>query len=85
MIVTAAISNLIVTGRSAQIASIMETGQSAGMQTLDQDLTRLLVLGRITEAAAIAISRNPQALRERVALQRKRGRTAPQFSKEAAR
>ncbi|MGA2497929.1 MAG: PilT/PilU family type 4a pilus ATPase [Tepidisphaeraceae bacterium] len=67
LINTPAVANLIALGKSNQIYSSMETGRSFGMQTLEQDLARLLVSGRITEQTAIATARNVSALRERVA------------------
>lgn len=76
LVVTSAVSNLVMQGKSAQIGSVMETGQASGMQTLDQDLARLWVGGRISEATAMAASRNPGALRDRAALIRKRARPA---------
>ncbi|MGE0432359.1 MAG: type IV pilus twitching motility protein PilT [Planctomycetota bacterium] len=63
--VTPAVANLIATSRSAQIASAMETGGATGMQTLDQDLARLWHSGRISEATAVGLSRNPTTLRDR--------------------
>ena len=65
--VTSAVANLVATGKSAQIYSVMETGSSLGMQTLDQDLARLLAAGRIGHDAALAMARNPALLRERMA------------------
>lgn len=64
---TPAISNLIASGKSAQIYSCMETGAGAGMQTFEQDLARLWVTRRITETTAVAMARNPQVLRDRAA------------------
>ena len=69
--VNPAVANLIATGKSAQIYSLMETGQSLGMQTLEQDLARLCCAGQITEAVAIAAARNVHVLRSRMATQRK--------------
>ncbi len=71
LIVTPAVSNLILQGKSAQIASNLETGQALGMQTLDADLARLWVGGRIGEQAALSASRNPSGVRDRAALLRK--------------
>lgn len=76
LVATSAVSNLVMQGKTAMIASIMETGQTSGMQTLDQDLARLWVDGRIGEATALAASRNPAAVRDRAALMRKRSRVA---------
>jgi twitching motility protein PilT len=67
LINTPAVANLIATCKSAQIYSAMETGTSLGMQTFEQDLARLWVGGRISEATAMAMARNPNILRERAA------------------
>jgi twitching motility protein PilT len=73
LMVTPAIANLTATAKSAQIYSAMETGQAQGMQTLEQDLARLVVAGKIAEFVAVATSRNPNVMRDRVALLRTRG------------
>ena len=65
LVVNPAVSNLIASGKSNQIYSAMEAGGSQGMQTLEQDLARLWVSGQISEAAAVAMARNPGILRER--------------------
>ena len=65
--VTPAVANLIATAKSAQIYSTMETGTGVGMQTLEQDLARLWMTGRISEATALAMARHPTAVRERAA------------------
>lgn len=65
LINTPAVANLIATAKSAQIYSSMETGASSGMQTMEQDLARLWVAGRIGEQTAVAMSRNPAVMRER--------------------
>jgi twitching motility protein PilT len=70
--VSPAVANLIATGKSAQIYSAMESGQAQGMQTLEQDLARLCVSGRISEASAVARARNAGVLRDRMAFLRKR-------------
>lgn len=67
---TPAVANLIATGKSPQVYSVMETGTAAGMQTFEQDLARLWVGRRITEATALALARNPQVLRDRAATMR---------------
>lgn len=71
LISTPAIANLIATGKSAQIYSAMETGTAHGMQTLEQDLARLWVTGRISETTAFAMTRTPGVLRDRAALLRR--------------
>jgi len=74
LIVNPAVANLIATGRSNQIYSAMEAGGASGMQTMEQDLARLCTTGQISEAAAVAMARNPGVLRDRVA--RLRSKTA---------
>jgi twitching motility protein PilT len=71
--VTPAVANLIATAKSSQIYSSMESGQSQGMQTLEQDLARLCVAGKISEATAAARARNVGVMRDRIAMMRKRG------------
>ncbi|MGA3066880.1 MAG: PilT/PilU family type 4a pilus ATPase [Tepidisphaeraceae bacterium] len=68
---TPAVANLIALGKSNQIHSNMETGRAVGMQTLEQDIARLWVTGRITEQTAVATCRNVQVMRERAALLRR--------------
>jgi twitching motility protein PilT len=70
---TPAVANLIALGKSNQIHSNMETGRAQGMQTLEQDVARLWVTGRITEQTAVATCRNVQVMRERAALLRRGG------------
>jgi twitching motility protein PilT len=74
LMVTSAVANLIATAKSAQVYSAMESGAAQGMQTLEQDLARLLVAGQITEPTALGVSRNPTGLRERVAFLRSKPR-----------
>jgi len=52
MIGTPAIRNLIREGKIAQMYSAIQTGQSSGMQTLDQNLQELLSKGVITKEEA---------------------------------
>ena len=70
---TPAVGNLIALGKSNQIYSSMETGRNFGMQTLEQDLARLWVSGRITEQTAVASCRSVPVLRERAALLKRGG------------
>jgi twitching motility protein PilT len=70
-----AVANLIATARSNQIYSAMETGAAGGMQTLEHDLARLWVAGKISETTAVAMARNPSILRERAARMRGRSTT----------
>ncbi|MCP4001609.1 MAG: type IV pilus twitching motility protein PilT [Gammaproteobacteria bacterium] len=52
MIGTPAIRNLIREGKIAQMYSAIQTGQSSGMQTLDQNLQELLSKGMISKEEA---------------------------------
>ena len=60
-----AISNLIIQGKTNLILSSIETGRSAGMQTMDQDIARLWVSGLIDEPTAVGTCRNVIMMRER--------------------
>ena len=60
MIVTTAIRNLIREDRIYQIESVMQSGGVEGMQTLDQDLQRLVAQGNIERAMAAQIANNPK-------------------------
>ncbi len=62
MIVNNAISNLIREQKSAQIYSALQTGQSAGMQTLDMSLRDLYKQGVIDQGDALAKSQHPEEL-----------------------
>ena len=66
LMVNNAVSNLIATGKSSQIYSAMEVGSAQGMQTLEQDLARLLATGYISEATALTFAKSPNTLRDRV-------------------
>ena len=66
MVNTTGISNLIATGRTAQIASAIETGANVGMRSLEESLAELLVAGAITERAAFLLTRNPETLQRRL-------------------
>jgi twitching motility protein PilT len=65
---TPACANVIATGRSAQIYSIIETGAPQGMRTLDQSLAELLSAGLVDERTAYALSKNPDTLKGRLRL-----------------
>lgn len=54
---TTAVANLIATGRTQQIYSIMEIGSANGMMTLEQSLADLVRRHRITDATAGLLSR----------------------------
>jgi twitching motility protein PilT len=63
MIPTPAVRNLIREGKTHQIHSTMQTGSSAGMQTMDSALAALVRQGRITQRLAEQRSSNPEELR----------------------
>jgi twitching motility protein PilT len=57
-----AISNLIREGKTHQMPTIIHGAQSVGMQTLDQDLKRLLQAGLVTFDEAISKAKEPREL-----------------------
>ncbi len=57
LFVTTGIANLIATGRSAQIASAIETGGAHGMQTMEQAVASLLERGLVDPRAASLLMR----------------------------
>ena len=61
MIPNKAIRNLIREGKIAQMYSAIQTGQAAGMQTLDQCLTELLQKGIVTKEEARFRAQNKDA------------------------
>jgi twitching motility protein PilT len=69
---TPAVANLIATGKSVQLRSMMETGQRFGMQTMEEDLARLIVERKVSESTALAASRSPGLIRDLVATQSSR-------------
>ena len=66
MIATTAIRNLIRQDRIYQIASLMQSGGVEGMQTLDQDIQRLVSQGEIDRATAEAVADNPKLFKSNV-------------------
>jgi twitching motility protein PilT len=62
MIGTPAIRNLIREGKIAQMYSSIQTGQSQGMQTLDQCLTELVTRGQVSKEEARYKAQNKDAL-----------------------
>ena len=57
-----AISNLIREGKTHQMPTIIYGSQSIGMQTLDQDIKRLLQAGLVTFDEAISKAKEPREL-----------------------
>jgi twitching motility protein PilT len=60
MLGTSAIKNLIRENKIAQMYSAIQTGQSIGMQTLDQTLTELVKRNIISPAEARSRARTPE-------------------------
>jgi twitching motility protein PilT len=60
MIGTSAIRNLIREGKVAQMYSSIQTGNGAGMQTLDQNLTEMVKRNLITNAEARGKAKIPE-------------------------
>ncbi len=60
MIANSAVRNLIREDKIYQIPSVIQAGGVDGMQSLDQDLQRLVSQGKITRAAAAQIADNPK-------------------------
>lgn len=65
LMVNAAVANLIAHGRGAQIYSMMETGGSGGMYTLEENLARLWRRGEISERTATALAKHPKIVLDR--------------------
>ena len=63
MIGTAAIRNLIREGKIAQMYSAIQTGTKDGMQTLDQNLSKLITERRITAGEARTKAAHPDTLK----------------------
>jgi twitching motility protein PilT len=63
LVPTPAVRNLIREGKTHQIYSVMQTGASSGMQTMDAALAGLVRSGKITQRQAEASSSTPDELR----------------------
>ena len=61
MLGTPAIRNLIRENKIAQMYSAIQTGQSIGMQTLDQNLQELLKKGLVSKDEAMKKAANKEA------------------------
>ncbi|MCC6737832.1 MAG: PilT/PilU family type 4a pilus ATPase [Planctomycetia bacterium] len=72
LVTTPAVAHLIATAKSPQIYAAIEGGTGQGMQTLEEDLARLVVEGRVSDVTAQSISRNPQLVRDRAATRLRR-------------
>jgi twitching motility protein PilT len=64
MMASPAIRNLIRSAKTHQIYSLMQTGGSAGMQTMDQGLARAVGMGKISEAIAFDRCHDANELRD---------------------
>ena len=62
-----AVSALIREGKTFQIASVMQGGQSQGMQTMDMALERLIVAGTITPESALEKASDKESFQKIVA------------------
>ncbi|MBL7073785.1 type IV pilus twitching motility protein PilT [candidate division KSB1 bacterium] len=60
MIANVAVRNLIREDKIFQIPSVIQAGAKSGMQTLDQDLQRLVHQGKIERAVAAQVADNPR-------------------------
>jgi twitching motility protein PilT len=68
LVCTSAVRNLIRTGKTHQIYSLMQVGGSFGMQTMDQGLANLVKEGVISESIAYDRSSNEEDLRNHLHL-----------------
>jgi twitching motility protein PilT len=62
LIGTEAVRNLIREGKTRQLRNVITTSREAGMQTIENDLTRLVATGMITRQAAEAVSAYPKEI-----------------------
>jgi twitching motility protein PilT len=62
LVATDAVRNLIREGKTHQLRSVMQTGRSSGMQTLEMHLAALVERGEITDEAALAAAQRPADL-----------------------
>jgi twitching motility protein PilT len=63
LVPTPAVRNLIREGKSHQIYSVLQTGASHGMQTMDASLAQLVRAGKITRPLAESRAHSPDELR----------------------
>jgi twitching motility protein PilT len=64
---TTGVASMIREGKTFQIASLMQSSQAAGMQTLDMALERVLATGKITAEAALEKASDKESFRKRLA------------------
>jgi len=65
LVATTAVRRAIRDGQTHLIDGMLETGQAAGMHSLEQDLARLLADGRISLDDALALCSDPEKLNRR--------------------
>ncbi len=70
LIGTSAVSSMIREGKMHQIGSVMQGGQSVGMQTMDMALERLMGLGKVAPEEALEIATDKEAFGRLVARSR---------------
>jgi twitching motility protein PilT len=63
LVPTPAVRNLIREGKTHQIYSVLQTGSSVGMQTMDTSLAGLIRAGKISQKLAESRSSTPDELR----------------------
>ena len=61
---TDAVANLIREDKCYQVGTVMQSGAAMGMHTLNGDLSRLVMTGRITAEAALRCSPNKSDLKQ---------------------
>ncbi|MBS1272118.1 MAG: Twitching mobility protein [Candidatus Marinimicrobia bacterium] len=66
MVANTAVRNLIREDKIYQIPSIIQSGSVEGMQTLDQDLQRLVSQGKIDRETAAQIAENPKTFKQSI-------------------
>ena len=59
LIVTSAVRNLIREDKIYQIQTVLQSGGTEGMQSMDQDLLRLVQQGKIDRTDAATVAENP--------------------------
>jgi twitching motility protein PilT len=60
LVSTPAVRNLIREGKTHQVYSVMQTGSSSGMQTMDSALATLVRAGKVSRSVAEAASSTPE-------------------------
>jgi twitching motility protein PilT len=68
LVLNAAVRNLIREGKTHQIHSVLQTGGSQGMQSMDSALAQLVRAGKITRELAESRSSTPEELRRLMGL-----------------